>query len=285
MFKYTSFPWLWVMGISYHEVVQKFTDPKRRRRSRSNRARQTLEPLTNKWPKGCLGSRWRQHENIPHGSHGGTWTYLYLNHQVPPTEIWRKYPKKNDGFGKMDVHGSPVCEISGAGRYAPFTLLWSDFLRVTHMAGKPLKNSRMLHLKITSKWTKHIIFSELWVPKPLIFRVFITKRSSGWKIFGQFPPKAREVGRWLVKLHPFVNMLDKPMTDPWDNCVFTYIWLIFRVNVGEYTIHGFYPWRSSGILILQKLPNYLFQLPMRGMFKNNQPNNAYEQNTCKSTKN
>ena len=30
------------------------------------------------------------------------------------------------------------------------------------------------------------------------------------------------------------------MTDPWDDCMFPYIWLIFVVNVGKYTIHGSY---------------------------------------------
>ena len=30
------------------------------------------------------------------------------------------------------------------------------------------------------------------------------------------------------------------MTDPWDDCLFTYIWLILVVNVGKYTIHGCY---------------------------------------------
>ena len=31
-----------------------------------------------------------------------------------------------------------------------------------------------------------------------------------------------------------------PTTDPWDECVFTYIWLIVVVNAGKYAIHGSY---------------------------------------------
>ena len=32
-----------------------------------------------------------------------------------------------------------------------------------------------------------------------------------------------------------------PMTDPWDDCILTlHEWLILMVNVGIYTIHGWY---------------------------------------------
>ena len=128
------------------------------------------------------------------------------------------------GFGKMHLL---YAEISGAGRYAPWTLLWSDFLRVTHMAGKPLKNSRVLHLKITSKWTKHIIFSEFWVPKPLILQGVSHKKIPLVGKFRSVPPKAREVGEKLVKLHPFVNMLDKPIGSMGLVYLHTFGWFLF----------------------------------------------------------
>jgi len=31
------------------------------------------------------------------------------------------------------------------------------------------------------------------------------------------------------------NTIPKPMMDPWDDCIFTYIWLNVKVHVGKYT--------------------------------------------------
>ena len=44
--------------------------------------------------------------------------------------------------------------------------------------------------------------------------------------------------------------------------IVTYIWLIFVVNVGKYTIHGWYKWSYGPLLITRRRPimyaSYLF---------------------------
>ena len=66
------------MATSYQEVVPFYGSHNGfYRLDHRNRAGQALEPLTNKWPKGCLG--WvgsgddrskARHKSHPHGSHG-----------------------------------------------------------------------------------------------------------------------------------------------------------------------------------------------------------------------
>ena len=207
------------MGISYHEVVQT---------SDSNRARQTLEPLTNKWPKGCLGSRWRPTWEHP------LWIpwrdmdlYLYLKH-TPHwnlTKISQTYPKKQ-WFWK---NASPVCWNFGSRKVCSIhpSLVWlpegNTYGRKT--PEKFTSASPENHLKMNKT---HHFFRALG-SKALNFQGVHHKKILWLENFRSVPPKARESLVELVKHHPFVNMLDKPMTDPWDDCVFTYIWLIFVV--------------------------------------------------------
>ena len=44
----------------------------------------------------------------------------------------------------------------------------------------------------------------------------------------------------LMKLCFRVPRIKKNSKDPWDWYIYTYIWLIFKVNVGKHIIHGTY---------------------------------------------
>ena len=73
----------------------------------------------------------------------------------------------------------------------------------------------------------------------------ITITSIGWKIFqGQWVRFLRKIATLRVaKNGSGNNLVDLPMAHRiHGNGIFTYIWLIFMVNVGKYTIHGSYGW-------------------------------------------
>lgn len=110
--------------------------------------------------------------------------YLYLNHQVPPTEIWQKYPtkipKKTDGFWK---NASPVRWNFGSRKVCSMnpSLVWlpegNTYGRKT--PEKFTSASPENHLKMNKT---HHFFRVLGSKAFNFAGCFSQKDSSGWKI-------------------------------------------------------------------------------------------------------